>query len=1771
MSKKFFLFSCVLFCLHLTILAQIPSQNLQLWLRADSGVVLNNGAVESWLDVSGNNNHASQVNTIQQPLYVNNAIHGKSALGFNGINRYLNGTTIPDINTSSLTLFVVANGANYIGTEVSPFWGINFYPNQFIFGRSSITKALIASNTSFYSSALTSSANSLPNEGFSYSIFSYSKQINTLSRIFINNFLINSTTASSQTGPFVNGNYYIGFGNVSNYLAFYNGNIAEIIVYDTLLSENDRISIEHYLMNKYAPAIDLGSDIIQNYRFCPVKLGVSPDYTSAIWSTGSTADTIIVSQTGYYSVQVTDIFNRISRDTVYVEFPVLSFPDTVICLGDTVEYATMLPGPYFYEWSDLSTDSLLRISQAGTYWLKVTDTLGCFKTDTFSVSVDTFASQVSLGADTSLCAGNTIQLLSGQSQATTYQWFPGNETTSSIQIDTSGWVGVHVQNANGCIALDSLFVTIVGTAPVPDFEYEHVCFGENTVFTDLSDPQGSIAQRMWIFNNTDTLYGQTVQYIFPDPGTHNVKLFVEDTAGCASQKTEQIVIFPVPAIHIEHNPVCTGTPVLFQGIVTIPPGTTINGQQWLVNGMPFGSNSTLWWTFLSEDMYEIQFTVLLDNGCSATETISVQVSDSYPQPGAFQIYSPANNAVIGDTTLQISWNTSPGALFYKLFIATDPQFLNVITEVDSVLVNSLSISVPGNGEYYCKIRACNPCAECTDADIIHFVVFSPASLSNLKLWLRADSGVVNNTGNVISWNDLSGNGNNAVQNLSNSQPQFIPNVLNGYPVVRFDGVNDFLNGTTINNLSNSSLTIFVLANGKISTGSNVSVYFGINFYPHQFGLGRSSSNQSLIATNTSYYSEGLLSPINTLPNSGFPYNIFAYKKDLNITSKIFINGILQNSTVHPVQVGSFTNGNYYIGYGNPTNYLDFFNGDIVELILYDTLISENDRINIESYLMDKYAPPVNLGPDIFVNYGSCPINLGVSPNYNYILWSTGSTADTITVNQTGYYSVQVMDFAGRLSTDTVYVEFPHFGFQDAVVCLGDSIEYSSTMPGPYDYLWSDFSTDDHLFISQAGTYWLKLTDTLGCFITDTFVVAVDSFAVLASLGPDITLCSGDNIGLVSGDQPVNFLWSTTETSPTVIVQADGTYALTVTNINGCVAQDSISILIHGYKPTAGFLADSVCFGFPTGFTDTSSAVAPDAIALWQWTIQGNTISQQNPQYQFPAPGIHSVSLFVETDSGCTATVHQDIFVIPNPQPSFFPLTGCSGNPVQFTNQTTLEFGSIASWEWWATDSLGTIVDQSAATHPLFTFSEPGMYHLHLAAVTANGCRDTIVRPVDIRRSPPVDFIWSNVCIGQITAFNETTQVPAYEMIMQRSWNFGDNSTSTLTNPQHQYQATGTYNVSLFNRSINGCEHTITKQVAIHELPVAAFETSVPCLNTPVQFYNTSTADTGTIVSVMWTFPSGDSTSTWEPVYMFPDTGDYVIGLSVTTSEGCKSGSTQTVVVYPYPSAAFSFTPEYGVPPLEVSFINESTGASVYAWNFGDNSVSALANPQHTYTQTSVYTVELIAKNIFMCSDTTYGTVYVIPSTYDIAVTSAEQTSSGNLIQSHINIRNLGTRIVRNLQLKLQVDNGIAVTEQWSGTLLPGEDTWYTFSSLLDEDMLANRKVVCYSAMPDEDVEDNDLQNNTWCKVLEPGFYIMSVAPNPASTEIMISIVLSADGPYQFEMTSADGRRVTEQTELQGSRGLNKLLVDVSHLNQGLYIIKISDPYNSDLHRVLIAR
>ena len=142
--------------------------------------------------------------------------------------------------------------------------------------------------------------------------------------------------------------------------------------------------------------------------------------------------------------------------------------------------------------------------------------------------------------------------------------------------------------------------------------------------------------------------------------------------------------------------------------------------------------------------------------------------------------------------------------------------------------------------------------------------------------------------------------------------------------------------------------------------------------------------------------------------------------------------------------------------------------------------------------------------------------------------------------------------------------------------------------------------------------------------------------------------------------------------------------------------------------------------------------------------------------------------------------------------------------------------------------------------------------------------------------------------------------------------------------------------------------------------------STGCAPLKLKFYNKSTS----YDSCRWTFGDGGLSKEKNPEWIFDVEGEYKIILQVFGKEGKFSLSTAFVNVYPRPQAHFEITPDKAVIPNdEIHFLNYSTNAVQFRWDFGDGNTSEFFEPSHTYAKYSSYDVRLIVYSDRGCSDT----------------------------------------------------------------------------------------------------------------------------------------------------------------------------------------------------------
>jgi hypothetical protein len=219
------------------------------------------------------------------------------------------------------------------------------------------------------------------------------------------------------------------------------------------------------------------------------------------------------------------------------------------------------------------------------------------------------------------------------------------------------------------------------------------------------------------------------------------------------------------------------------------------------------------------------------------------------------------------------------------------------------------------------------------------VVSVTEAISPDILWLEADYGVTESSGAVSAWADRSTNAYSFAQATSGNRPLLVTGVVNGHPVIRFDGSNDTLSiTTTLLNTSGSNASIFVVAdrNGG-STGAMISTRSNIT--NTGFTLRYNSATEIL------YFHTG--SSPNIARTITDKFNLFEVERT-GLSIRTGLNG---GSLSSATTLGGYTVSSTGTWIGSEQEGTgSSLNGDIAAII-----ISTVERTEIIAYLVDKYG------------------------------------------------------------------------------------------------------------------------------------------------------------------------------------------------------------------------------------------------------------------------------------------------------------------------------------------------------------------------------------------------------------------------------------------------------------------------------------------------------------------------------------------------------------------------------------------------------------------------------------------------------------------------------------------------------------------------------------------------------------------------------------------------------------------------------------------------
>jgi PKD repeat protein len=372
--------------------------------------------------------------------------------------------------------------------------------------------------------------------------------------------------------------------------------LIEVLAFSDSLDESEVFLVEQYLRFKYNPPVDLPRRIVIDYGFCDTSLvAYQPWFRTYEWSTGSTDSTIVINQSGWYSVEVTDIFGYTSTDSVEVIFDGdFIVEDQILCEFETLDYNTELSlADYEVLWSTSETSPSIAITEEGFYSVTVTDTLGCsYTTPEIFVDVDSFPSAASLFLPDVFCLGNELFLSSGFEEAEEYFWST-NEFTPFIMPVESGEYWVEATNANGCVGRDTVQVDIVGVAPDVQYSTGPPCEDNPVLFSDETVPEDAvISEWLWTIQSeneseSETFETQEAVFVAGELGAIFSSLTVTLDNGCTGIARDTVFVNPLPLVNFSAPIICAGNEVFFESLSGVPGDGDIAAQDWV-----FGNGTT---------------------------------------------------------------------------------------------------------------------------------------------------------------------------------------------------------------------------------------------------------------------------------------------------------------------------------------------------------------------------------------------------------------------------------------------------------------------------------------------------------------------------------------------------------------------------------------------------------------------------------------------------------------------------------------------------------------------------------------------------------------------------------------------------------------------------------------------------------------------------------------------------------------------------------------------------------------------------------------------------------------------------------------------------------------------------------------------------------------------------------------------------------------------------------------------------------------------------
>ncbi|MBL7904660.1 MAG: PKD domain-containing protein [Bacteroidales bacterium] len=926
-----------------------------------------------------------------------------------------------------------------------------------------------------------------------------------------------------------------------------------------------------------------------------VVLSATAGFASYLWSNGAVTQNITVTESGSYTVVVSDAIGCSSQASAPVSVTVLQPATPAITANGPINFCTggsvMLSAPAgfaAYLWSNGEITQNITVTVSGSYSVQVTDAMGCISDPSNIIAVNVYPPStppvIFANGPTSLCDGETVTLMAPAGYAV-YVWSNG-QTTQNIIVSTPGNYFVTVTDVNGCTSVASNVITVdVVTPPTADAgSNADVCAGDNYTINDASASDyssltwTSSGSGYFVNNgNIDPTYVPSAGDI--STGSVILTLSAIGNGPCTMAAESSMLLgftdAPVAYAGVDFN-ICEGSNI------NITTATASNYQtiSWSTSGSgTFLNGNTLTPTYIPSVLDINSGLVSLTLTASASAPCTIPASDAvmvtiHKSPQAFagsntSICPPDQYTTLTATASNYShllWTTNGTGTF------TDPTSL--VTVYSPSAADIMNGSVTLNLTAYANA----PCTSVSD-DIVLILVQDPIADAGADITIcEGDNAIINGTASgyqSIFWT-TSGSGN--IVNGNTLSPTYLPSATD---------------------IANGWVTLTLTANPMAPCASQAIDAMQLNI---------TRSPQIFAGADVS------LCPV-------VPYTT-------STATASFYSNVLWSTN----GTGTFSNTTTVVTTYTPSA-ADIANGTVT-LSLTGYANSPCSSASDEIVLLLSNEATANAGPDALICEGNNVSITGASAtNYQSLNWATTGTGTIVNGNSlTPMYIPSMADInngsvilsltatplapCANAASDAMTINISRtpqiFAGDDTALCPAGPYTTTTATASYYSMLqWTSngtgtFSTPNALVTTYTpsasdianGNVTLTLTGFANApcsSVSDNIVITLSQEAIV-NAGADATICEGmqHTISGASASNYQSISWISTGTG--VIMNGNTltpTYIPSIADItNGGVV---LSLIATPVAPCSGNITDAMQLNItrtPVVFAGTDAAICP---------------------------------------------------------------------------------------------------------------------------------------------------------------------------------------------------------------------------------------------------------------------------------------------------------------------------------------------------------------------------------------------------------------------------------------------------------------------------------------------------------------------------------------------------------------------------------------------------